>query len=80
MIWICRLTGLQKLVYYDTDPYGEKVKLTSASLFPTINGAAKGTLAYKHSENVVERLARVSLLASLQDRYLPYFNTAVSQC
>ncbi|KAI0773638.1 thioredoxin-like protein [Fomes fomentarius] len=47
-----------RLVYYDTDPFGESVKLTAASLFPTINGAANGTLAYKHSENVVERLAR----------------------
>ena len=51
--------GLQRLVYYDVDPFGEKVSLTAASLFPTINGAATGTLAYKHSENVVERLARV---------------------
>ena len=51
--------ALQRLVYYDTDPFGESVKMTAASLFPTINGAAKGTLAYKHSENMVERLARV---------------------
>ena len=49
-------------MYYDKDPLGERVQLTSASLFPTINGAARGTLAYKHSENFVERLARVSLL------------------
>ncbi|KAI0751693.1 thioredoxin-domain-containing protein [Daedaleopsis nitida] len=46
------------LVYYDTDPFGEKVQLTAASLFPTINGAARGTLSYKHSENIVERVAR----------------------
>lgn len=51
-------------MYYDTDPFGESVKLTAASLFPTINGAANGTLAYKHSENVVERLARVRLISS----------------
>ncbi|TBU43982.1 thioredoxin-domain-containing protein [Dichomitus squalens] len=47
-----------RLVYYDVDPFGETVKLTSASLFPTINGAARGTLSYKHSENIIERLAR----------------------
>ncbi|KAI0759740.1 thioredoxin-domain-containing protein [Trametes elegans] len=46
------------LVYYDTDQFGEPIKLTSASLFSAINGAAKGTIAYKHSENAVERLAR----------------------
>ncbi len=49
----------QRLVYFDVDPFGEKVTLTAASLFPTINGAATGTLAYRHSENIVERLARV---------------------
>ncbi|RPD62164.1 thioredoxin-domain-containing protein [Lentinus tigrinus ALCF2SS1-7] len=47
-----------RLVYYDTDPFGEAVKLTASSLFPTINGAARGTLAHKNSENFVERLAR----------------------
>ncbi|KAI0666173.1 thioredoxin-domain-containing protein [Trametes maxima] len=46
------------LVYYDTDQFGESIQLTPASLFPAINGAAKGTIPYKHSENVVERLAR----------------------
>ena len=54
-----RLLAYQRLVYYDVDPFGEPVKLTPASLFPTINGAARGTLSYKHSENIVERLARV---------------------
>ncbi|PIL36535.1 hypothetical protein GSI_00224 [Ganoderma sinense ZZ0214-1] len=47
-----------RLVYWDVDPFGDKVTLTAASLFPTINGAATGTLAYKYSENIVERLAR----------------------
>ncbi|CDO70352.1 hypothetical protein BN946_scf184613.g2 [Trametes cinnabarina] len=46
------------LVYYDTDQFGEPIKLTAASLFSAINGAAQGTIPYKHSENVVERLAR----------------------
>ena len=49
----------QRLVYYDIDPFGEPVKLTASSLFPTINGAARGTLSHKNSENSVERLARV---------------------
>ncbi|KAI0655239.1 thioredoxin-domain-containing protein [Cubamyces menziesii] len=46
------------LIYYETDQFGDSIKLTSASLFSTINGAAKGTIPYKHSENIVERLAR----------------------
>ncbi|OSD01995.1 thioredoxin-domain-containing protein [Trametes coccinea BRFM310] len=46
------------LVYYETDQFGEPIRLTSASLFSAINGAAKGTIPYKHSENIVERLAR----------------------
>ncbi|KAI0368478.1 thioredoxin-domain-containing protein [Pilatotrama ljubarskyi] len=46
------------LLYYDTDQFGETIKLTSASLFSAINGAMKGTIPYKHSENSVERLAR----------------------
>ena len=54
----------QMLVYYDTDPFGEKVQLTAASLFPTINGAAHGTLSYRHSENIVERVARVGATQS----------------
>ncbi|KAH9853322.1 thioredoxin-domain-containing protein [Lenzites betulinus] len=46
------------LVYYDKDQYGETIKLTPSSLFSAINGAMKGTIPYKHSENAVERLAR----------------------
>ncbi|KAI8984891.1 thioredoxin-domain-containing protein [Trametes punicea] len=46
------------LVYYDTDQFGDTIQLTSASLFSAINGAVKGTISYKHSENIVERLAR----------------------
>ena len=53
------LTVLQRLIYYDTDPLGEKVTLTTSSLFATIHGAARGTLKYRNSENFVERVARV---------------------
>ncbi|KAI0829211.1 thioredoxin-domain-containing protein [Trametes gibbosa] len=46
------------LVYYDQDQFGETITLTPSSLFSAINGAMKGTIPYKHSENAVERLAR----------------------
>ncbi|KAJ3525527.1 hypothetical protein NM688_g8390 [Phlebia brevispora] len=47
-----------RLIYYDVDQHGEKIKFNSGSIFSTINGAFAGTVSYKHSENIVERLAR----------------------
>ncbi|KAH9927854.1 thioredoxin-domain-containing protein [Amylocystis lapponica] len=46
------------LVYYDVDQLGDKIQLTSTSVFSAVNGALTGTIPYRHSENVVERLAR----------------------
>ncbi|GLB33372.1 putative thioredoxin [Lyophyllum shimeji] len=49
----------KRLVYYDQDTTDSRLKLTSsASLFAAVEAAAAGTLAYKHSENIVERFAR----------------------
>ncbi|KII96123.1 hypothetical protein PLICRDRAFT_49017 [Plicaturopsis crispa FD-325 SS-3] len=47
-----------RLVYYDLDERGHPLKLTSTSVFSALQGAAKGTIVPKHSENLVERLAR----------------------
>ncbi|KAL1939613.1 hypothetical protein VTO73DRAFT_9646 [Trametes versicolor] len=47
-----------RLVYWDKDQFGETISLTSASVFSAVNGAMKGTIPYKHSENAIERLAR----------------------
>ncbi|GBE79006.1 hypothetical protein SCP_0202030 [Sparassis crispa] len=46
------------LVYWDTDHFGEKIQLSSSSLFSAINGALSRTIKPKHSENFVERMAR----------------------
>ncbi|EKM82138.1 hypothetical protein AGABI1DRAFT_55318 [Agaricus bisporus var. burnettii JB137-S8] len=48
-----------RLVYYEEDVSGHKIKLTkSDTLFATIEKATTGELHYKHSQNRVERLAR----------------------
>ncbi|KXN90554.1 Thioredoxin domain-containing protein 5 [Leucoagaricus sp. SymC.cos] len=48
-----------RLVYYDQDASGHKMKLTSSQrLFATLQQATAGKLHYKHSQNGVERLAR----------------------
>ncbi|TFY83254.1 hypothetical protein EWM64_g755 [Hericium alpestre] len=46
-----------KLLYYDTEPSGQKVELRSESIFPALESAFMGKGA-KHSENVAERMAR----------------------
>ncbi|KAF9453143.1 protein disulfide isomerase [Macrolepiota fuliginosa MF-IS2] len=49
----------KQLVYHDEDISGHKIKLTSTQkLFATLEKATAGKLHYKHSQNVVERLAR----------------------
>ena len=51
---------MQRLIYYDVDQRGQKIALSSTSIFSVINGAQAGTISYKNSENIVERFARVS--------------------
>ncbi|KAG6813179.1 hypothetical protein H0H92_013299 [Tricholoma furcatifolium] len=53
------VTDHQSLVYYDHDPADQRLKITSSkALFETVEAAATGTLPYKNSENLVERIAR----------------------
>jgi len=53
----------QRLIYYDQDPSDSRIKFTSsASLFSAAEAAAAGNLGYKHSENFVERMARVCVV------------------
>lgn len=53
---------IQRLIYYDKDQDGQPIRVTSASIFATLDDVANGTLRAKHSENIVERLARVRLI------------------
>ncbi|KAF7334231.1 Protein disulfide isomerase [Mycena sanguinolenta] len=48
----------QVLKYYDSEPSGVPIKLTSMSIFAALEGAADGTVPAKNSENFVERMAR----------------------
>jgi len=51
----------KKLIYYDEDVSGHKIKLISQEkLFTTFEKATAGQLHYKHSQTRVERLATVS--------------------
>jgi hypothetical protein len=50
----------QRLVYFDTTRTGSHLTLDDASILPALGDALKGKLRVRHSENVVERLARVS--------------------
>ncbi|THH16918.1 hypothetical protein EW146_g3797 [Bondarzewia mesenterica] len=47
-----------KLIYYDTEPSGDKIQLSSTSILAALKGALSGGYRAKHSENVVERMAR----------------------
>ncbi|KAH9986801.1 thioredoxin-domain-containing protein [Russula vinacea] len=47
-----------RLVYFDTTRTGSPLTLDDATIFPALGDAMKGTLSVRHSENIVERLAR----------------------
>jgi len=47
-----------QLIYYDTDVSGAKIALTASSVISTLEGILSGSVAYKNSENIVERLVR----------------------
>ena len=53
----------QRLVYFDTIRTGGHLTLDDARVFPALGDAMEGTLSVRHSENIVERLARVSSLS-----------------
>jgi hypothetical protein len=50
------------LLYWDRDKHGQKLRLTSSSIFSALDGIESGTIKAKHSENIVERMVRVRLL------------------
>jgi len=62
----------KKLIYYDEDTSGHKIQLTSQQkLFVALEKATAGQLHYKHSQNLVERLATVSRPSTL-NYYQPH--------
>ncbi|KAK7030758.1 protein disulfide isomerase [Favolaschia claudopus] len=48
----------QVLKYYDAEPSGVPIKLTSPSIFAALEGIADGKVKPKESENLIERMAR----------------------
>ena len=51
------------MIYYETDRLGLPIKMSSHSkLFPAVDDAALGKSSYKHSENYIERGARVRII------------------
>jgi len=47
-----------QLRYYDNDVDGNKISLSSQSLFSAVEGVFNGTIRHKYSENIFERSAR----------------------
>ena len=50
----------QRLVYYDQTSAGKRLTLDETSILPALGDAMRGALSVRYSENIVERLARVS--------------------
>jgi hypothetical protein len=50
----------QRLVYFDSTRAGSRLTLDDAIILPALGDAMKGTLNVRHSENIVERIVRVS--------------------
>ena len=59
----------QRLAYYDTDQSAHSIQLTSTSIFSAIEGVSNGHIRPKHSENVLERFARVRMSLTLFHLY-----------
>lgn len=55
----------QRLLYWDTDKDGQKITLSSNSIFSAIEGAESGAITAKPSENIMERIIRVSFTLPL---------------
>lgn len=51
---------LQRLVYFDSTRTGSRLTLDDAIILPALGDAMKGNLNVRHSENIVERIVRVS--------------------
>ena len=52
---------IQRLVYYDRYKDGSQFELSPGGLVKAVDQVSKNKLSSKHSENIVERAARVSL-------------------
>ena len=50
----------QRLVYFDSTKTGSSLTLEDAIILPAIGDAMNGALNVRHSENIVERIVRVS--------------------
>jgi hypothetical protein len=69
------LPSLQRLHYYDRDQAGQTIKLTSLSVFATLDGIDKGSIPSKSSENFAERISRVCLILPFYSGRLTYLST-----
>ena len=61
----------QRLIYFDTTRTGNRLTLDDASIFPALGDAMKGTLSVRHSQNIIERVARVSTCRALAPKSRP---------
>ncbi|KAH9065077.1 thioredoxin-domain-containing protein [Lactarius deliciosus] len=52
------ITDHSRLVYYDQTRAGSRLTLDDTSILPALGDAMRGTLSVRHSENIIERLAR----------------------
>jgi len=55
----CSWDCVQSLLYYDTDAYGQSLQLNKDAVFSALTSIYLGKGTPKHSENMLERLARV---------------------
>jgi thioredoxin domain-containing protein 5 len=53
----------QSLLYYDTDAYGQPLHLNKDSVFSALKSIYLGKGTPKHSENMLERIARVGSMS-----------------
>jgi hypothetical protein len=52
------VTDHGRLMYSDINEKGEPIELTTNSIISSLDGVIKGTISLKHSENIIERMAR----------------------
>lgn len=58
------LTVLKALLYYDVDSFDQPIRLSQESVFSALNAIYTGKSTPKHSESMLERIARVSCVAN----------------
>lgn len=71
----------QRLVYFDSTTTGSRLTLEDAIILPALGDAMKGTLNVRHSENIVERIVRVSPpQTARKNRFSSLFSTSTTSC